>query len=54
MNNGLSNVYRAEDFDMNGTVLYNGLDNDKDVITSNLFAIPGATNNTTITQHTPN
>ncbi len=53
-NNVLSNVYRAEDLNMNGNVKYNNTDNDKDVITSNLFAIPGATNNTTITQHTPN
>lgn len=54
LNNVLSNVYRAEDLNMNGNVMYNNTDNDKDVITANLFTIPGATNNTTITQHTPN
>jgi hypothetical protein len=54
LNNVLSNVYRAEDLNMNGNVKYNNTDNDKDVITANLFTIPGASNNTTITQHTPN
>jgi len=54
LNNVLSNVYRAEDLNMNGNVKYNNTDNDKDVITANLFANPGATNNTTVTQHTPN
>ena len=50
-NNSLGPVYRSEDLNMDGTVRYNNLNNDRHVIANTIGV---STPNNIVNQHTPN